>query len=237
MYLIRLDDASEYMNISNWMRMKTLLVKYGVKPIYGIIPNNRDPELLQYEKVEGFWDIMREWQEKGWIPAMHGFTHVFETLEGGINPINDKSEFAGLSLERQREKIKQGYAKLLSERIKPEIFFAPAHTFDVNTLKALYKETPVRIISDTIANDVYYRKPFYFIPQQSGRVRKLPFKTVTFCYHPNTMQDEDFRELENFLKGHQKKMGSYKELELSSRKRTILDNILRYLYFIKRRSK
>jgi predicted deacetylase len=82
--------------------------------------------------------------------------------------------------------------------IDPKVFFAPAHTFDNNTLIALKECSNIRIISDTIANDVYSQFGFTFVPQQSGRVRKLPFKTVTFCYHPNVMNDDEFVRLEKF---------------------------------------
>lgn len=93
--------------------------------------------------------------------------------------------------------------------INPKIFFAPAHTFDRNTLLALKNKSNIRIISDTIAYDKYEDEGITFIPQQSGRVRKLPFKTVTFCYHPNLMRDKDFFELENFLKKIELNLNKY----------------------------
>ena len=130
---------------------------------------------------------------------MHGYEHRYVTTDGGINPVNKRSEFAGLPYEDQAEKIRNGYKILVEHDIKPDIFFAPSHTFDKNTLKAIKSETPIRIISDTVAWDVYKDGDFWFIPQQSGSVRKLPFKTVTFCYHPNTMNDNAFKDLESFL--------------------------------------
>lgn len=200
MYIMRLDDVSQHMDLNKWLKMEILLDKYNIKPIYGIIPVNKDPELLKYEKVEDFWELMNRWKEKKWVPAMHGYTHVFETSEGGINPVNNRSEYAGVSLLRQREKIRKGYSVLKDNGIIPKIFFAPAHTFDANTLEALKKESNIRIISDTIANDIYFHNDFFFIPQQSGRCRKLPFKVTTFCYHPNIMSEVDFINLEIFLK-------------------------------------
>lgn len=41
-YIIRLDDASEIMNVSAWERIEELLDNYNIKPIVGIIPNNKD---------------------------------------------------------------------------------------------------------------------------------------------------------------------------------------------------
>ena len=228
-YIIRLDDSSEHMNLEKWLRMKRLLDKYNIKPIFGIIPDNKDPDLLQYEEVPGYWDLVKQWITEGWKPAMHGYMHVFETNQGGINPVNNRSEFAGMGLDKQREKIRKGYEILSSHGIKTDIFFAPAHTFDLNTLNAIYKETPIRIINDTPAWDAYYKEPFYFIPQQSGRVRNLPFRTTTFCYHPNTMNDEMFVELERFLESNGKKFAN--EVTLSRRKFGLRDQIVSKLYF------
>jgi len=97
----------------------------------------------------------------------------------------------------------------------------------------LKEESDIRIISDTIANDVYFENNFYFIPQQSGRVRKLPFKVVTFCYHPNMMKDDDFDVLERFLK---KNAESFRISITVGKKRgrNLLDRALRELYFLRR---
>lgn len=234
-YILRLDDASEYMDQEKWARMETLLDQYNIKPIYGVIPNNEDPELLKYERIENFWEWMLSWKDKGWTPALHGYNHVYETEEGGINPVNFRSEFAGVSYERQCQKLGEGVRILQQHGINPEIFFAPSHTFDENTLRALEQETKIRIISDTIADDVYYRWNFYFIPQQSGRVRKLPFKTVTFCYHPNTMDDMSFAQLEEFLSEHQAKFTGFSKQMLKKRKITIKDILLKKMYFVRRK--
>lgn len=234
MYLMRLDDASEYMDIKKWTRIETLLDKYNIKPIYGIIPSNEDPELLKYGKVDGFWKLMKNWQNKGWTPALHGYTHVFESEDGGINPVNKRSEFAGVLLERQKEKIKNGYEILKKNKIETKIFFAPAHTFDKNTLIALKEESSIRIISDTVSNDVYFNDGFYFIPQQSGVCRKLPFKIVTFCYHPNIMEDDDFDRLEKFLELYGTCFVSMDQIKLHKKKRSLLDLILKELYFMRR---
>lgn len=231
MYIIRLDDASEHMNYANWIRIKQVLDKYGVKPIFGIIPVNKDPELMAYDYVDDFWGIVKRWKDEGWIPALHGYNHVFETSEGGINPVNQKSEFAGLPLNIQKEKIKKGYTVLREHGIKPYIFFAPAHTFDEITLVALQSETDIRVINDTIARDVYYKEPFFYVPQQSGRVRKLPFKMVTFCYHPNTMTDKDFKLLDDFLNKYGKKFQKIELTFLRKRHKGLFDKLIEIIYF------
>ena len=234
MYLLRLDDASRYMNKSNWKKMEQLLDRYSIKPIIGIIPDNQDKELLKYGEVEGFWELAKNWQDKGWIIALHGCTHVYETEDGGINPVNMRSEFAGLPLDSQKDKIRTGYSVLMNHEIHPDLFYAPSHTFDLNTLKALKEETDIRVISDTVANDVYYENDFFFIPQQSGSVRKLPFKTVTFCYHPNTMKDTDFDVLEDFLKQYGDRFDVVNINELKEKRKSFYDKALSKLYFLRR---
>lgn len=234
-YFIRLDDASEYMDVKKWNRMESLLKDYNIKPIVGIIPDNQDPDLVEkYTKDKLFWNKVKEWQDAGWTLALHGYTHKFCSECGGINPVNLRSEFAGVDLESQKEKIRKGNCILKQHNINAEIFFAPAHTFDENTLKALEEETSIRVISDTIANDVYYKEPFYFIPQQSGRVRNLPFRLTTFCYHPNNMNEIDFKELEDFCKKNSNYFKECKHEILNKRKFGILDKIYQIMYFLRR---
>ena len=234
-YILRLDDASEHMDIKKWQRMELLLDKYAIKPLVGVIPQNADPELLAYEKDLDFWKKATDWQKKGWELALHGFDHRYITEAGGLNPVNKRSEFAGVPLEDQKKKIREGVRILQEHGVEARIFFAPSHTFDENTLKALREESNIRIISDTVANDVYEHDGFTFIPQQSGRVRKLPFKVVTFCYHPNVMQENDFLELEEFLQKNAKSFVSVGKLPLKNRGMSFLDKALRCLYFARRR--
>ena len=67
---------------------------------------------------------------------------------------------------------------------------------------------------------------------QSGVVRKLPFDTVTFCYHPSVMQEADFVRLEAFLEENHSQFKSF-EAKPSTRKRTLYDDLMRTLYHIK----
>lgn len=213
--------------------MEQILDKYGVKPLVGVIPHCEDPMMNQYEKDTEFWKRVVSWISKGWIIAMHGYNHVYRTERGGMNPVNRRSEFAGEPLEVQKAKISKGVLIMREHGIDPQVFFAPSHTFDENTLIALKECSNIRIISDTIANDVYSQFGFTFVPQQSGRVRKLPFKTVTFCYHPNVMNDDEFVRLEKFLKRYKNYVPF--PLEETTRKLSIVDLLLNRLYFIRRK--
>lgn len=236
MYLLRLDDASEYMDNEKWDNIESLLDKYNIKPIVGVIPKNEDEVLInRYEENKAFWNRVREWNERGWDVALHGFNHVYSTQSGGINPVNLRSEFAGMPLKEQKIKIIKALNIFNEHGLKPLIFIAPSHTFDENTIQALKEESNIRVVSDTIANDVYKAGEFYFIPQQCGHVRWLPFKVTTFCYHPNYMTEEEFRKLEDFIKRKRSRFGSFKELSLKDRRLSIYDLFLRSIYFFLRR--
>ena len=231
---MRLDDACEKRNVENWDRMEKLLDRYNIKPLVGVIPHCEDPMMENYEVDDQFWNRVESWITKGWEIALHGYNHLAISSWGGVNPVNNRSEFAGLSLDDQKEKIKKGVDVFKKHGIEPNVFFAPSHTFDENTIDALKECSKIRIISDTIANKPYRKKDITFIPQQSGRVRNLPFHTITYCYHPNTMQENDFEVLERFLKRNQEKFKSFPTKQ-TMRKFGLIDWILRTLYFIRRK--
>ena len=235
MYLIRLDDASDHMNTERWDRIERILGENGVKPLVGVIPLNRDPMLLEFAEDPGFWEKARHWQEKGWRIALHGYEHLYTSNCAGINPVHDRSEFAGHPLEKQRQMIREGVKILKEKGLNPTAFFAPSHTFDENTLEALRLESGIRTISDTVANDVYCRKGFTFIPQQAGRVRELPFRVTTICLHPNFTTDPEFDEIEAFLKAHSGQFLDPNAIEPTTRKRSLLDRGYELAYFLKRK--
>lgn len=235
MYLIRLDDASDHMNTERWDRVERILDENGVKPLVGVIPLNRDPMLLEFAEDPGFWEKARRWQEKGWRIALHGYEHVYSSNCAGINPVHDRSEFAGHPLELQREKIREGVRILKEKGLTPTAFFAPSHTFDENTLEALRLESGIRTISDTVANDTYCRNGFTFIPQQAGRVRELPFKVTTICLHPSFTTDPEFDEIEAFLKAHSGQFLDPYAIGPTTRKRSLLDRGYELAYFLKRK--
>lgn len=230
---MRLDDACERRDIEKWDRMEKLLDKYFIKPLVGIIPHCEDPMMNQYNIDKFFWNRVDEWIKKDWTIALHGYNHVYSTTCGGINPVNKRSEFAGEPLDKQKEKIRKGISIFEKHGIYPKVFFPPSHTFDLNTIEALKTEGSIRIISDTIANKPYLEYGITFVPQQSGKVRKLPFNTVTFCYHPNSMDESDFLELEKFICKWRKKFINFPMNE-TTRKKNLLDKFIHWLYYIRR---
>jgi len=236
MFVIRLDDACPHMNIINWLRVEQILDKYGIRPIVAIIPNCCDKKLTDaYTFNKDFWKLATDWRDKGWGIALHGYNHLYTNMHnGGLNPVNSYSEFCGLPFEEQREKIRKGIEVFSSHGLTPKFFVAPAHTFDENTLNAIKSESSIKLISDTVANDVYMKADLFFIPLQCGRLRELPFRIVTGCYHPNSMKEKDFEQLELFLGKNQKMFLDPDKIILKERQKSVYDKMLQSVYFFLR---
>ena len=232
-YLFRLDDACETMDWRKWLKMEALLDKYNIQPLVAVIPNNEDVMQKIDEPKDEFWQWVKNLKQKGWEIGLHGNNHVYQTNEGGINPIHKRSEFAGVPLAEQKDKIKKGVEKLKSKGFNPRIFVAPSHTFDLNTLKALKTESSIKIISDTIALLPYKKYDFIFTPQQVGSARNILLPGLfTFCYHPNTMDDNAFSNLEQFLIKNDSNFSSFKALDLNQVKsKSIMSKLFSFSYF------
>lgn len=238
-YLIRLDDACPYMDRAKWQRIENILDKYGVKPLVGIIPANADPKTMIEPEDPSFWEKAHRWMDKGWEVALHGYDHVCITNDGlkGMNPIWDRSEFAGVPLSVQQDKVNKGIQVFFNHGIEPKYFFAPSHTFDENTLEALRLESEIRIISDTIATKPYKYKDFVIIPQLGGHCSEMKIPGIwTFCLHPSNMEEKQFVQTEEFIRSHKHQFVSFNDLDLTNLGgKSLFSRILSWSYFIRRR--
>lgn len=233
-YILRLDDACERMDLTKWNKVEDILDKYSIKPLVGVIAKCEDKDMNSYSFNCDFWNLVDRWLDKNWDIGLHGFNHVYSSNCGGINPVHKRSEFAGLPLAEQKEKMKNAIAVFSKHGIHPKVFIAPSHTFDSNTLLALKEETNIQFISDTVAWKPYFEDGFVFVPQQSGHFRKLHGGIFTFCYHPNTMSDDDFLRFENFISKYRKLFIKFPDT-IVKRKKNLFDKMFNWLYFAKRK--
>lgn len=238
-YLLRLDDACPTMYRRNWDCIEEILDKHNIKPLVGIIPDNQDPSLLYEEYDSNFLKRIKKWQDKNWFLALHGYDHLCYNKDGGLNPIHNRSEFAGVVFEKQKEKISTGMRYFLDNNLHIDCFFAPSHTFDRNTIESLKTESNIRIISDTIAFNPYKKYGIIFIPQQFGRFRIINIPgTWTFCYHPNTMDADVIDQFSNFIEKYRRRFISFQDLDFSRTKNiTLKDMLYQKVYFLFRKLK
>lgn len=205
----RLDDITPDMDWDRFYRVKAIFDKYKVKPLIGVVPDNQDEKLRCGEYHEDFWEYIVSLEKGGWMIAQHGFRHIYETRHSGLLGLKKASEFAGLSYEKQYEKLKCGREVLQKHGLNVTIFMAPGHTYDKNTLKAL-KKLGFSYVSDGYADVPYYAKGLLFIPSRSSKPR---FSGIidTICLHSNEMDENDYRELENFLEKYSSHVISFTE--------------------------
>ena len=85
-----MDDIVPGMDQEKFLRFYSLLTEYGVRPLLGIVPENRDGKLVRGNKqeTETFFAQVRKWKEDGATLAMHGLYHLYTTEEGGLFPLN-----------------------------------------------------------------------------------------------------------------------------------------------------
>lgn len=213
---IRIDDITENMDWQKFLRFKGLLDRYGIKPLIGVVPDNQD-DMLNISKdgaPEDFWAYIKELQEDGFTIAMHGVNHIYTTKKGGNFPLNHFSEFAGLPYEEQLELLSYGVDIFNQHDIATDIFMAPGHSFDDNTLKAL-KLLGFTKITDGFGKNPYNYKGFTFYPISFKKSSTLKADNgySTLVFHLNGMKDSEFDTFERLLnKQKNYKFISYNEL-------------------------
>ncbi|MBI4919697.1 DUF2334 domain-containing protein [Candidatus Azambacteria bacterium] len=210
-FFFRLDDIAPNMNWENFNRLILIFDKYNVKPLLGVIPDNQDEELLKYPNNPDFWQIIAGLINKDYSMAQHGYQHIYKTQDGGVLNISKRGELAGLDFEIQKRMIGEGKNMLTEKKLKSEIFVAPGHSFDRNTIQAL-KENGFKYISDGIALYPFKKWGLVWLPQILWRPRKGLFGMITVALHSNTMTEEDFAKLEKFIEKNRKKIGGFSEL-------------------------
>lgn len=198
---IRIDDITPDMDFEKFERFKAILDKHDIKPLIGVVPDNKDKKLKKSEPREDFWEYVKNLQSNGWVVAMHGYNHVYVNRNPGMFPISDKSEFAGLSYNRQDEMIREGKRILKANGIITDFFMAPSHSYDRSTLKAL-RVNGFHKITDGFGDCPYELDGITFYPISVSRAGTLASKDdgiVSFVYHTGTMTNRDFDTFEKLF--------------------------------------
>lgn len=211
---VRLDDITPDMDWQRFLSFKSLLDKYQVKPLIGIVPDNQDEKLkgARDGAPEDFWAYIRELEKEGWCIALHGCKHVYTTNKGGLFPLNNFSEFAGISYQRQKEMLAEGKRIFKENGIETELFMAPAHSYDNNTLKALL-ENGFTGLTDGFGDRPYLWKGliFYPISFKLDRTLKKAGGYSTMVVHTGTLKEKGLKRYESYFQTEGVEWISYKE--------------------------
>lgn len=164
--MVRMDDVCPRMNREKFDRYYHLLENLGIKPLLGVIPYCEDQSFTSEEDPD-FWERMKEFRENGCPIAMHGVHHVYTSESLGLVCSRPMSEFAGLPLDKQVEILNKGKQKMIENGLDTDIFMAPGHSYDRNTLKALEK-CGFRYVSDGRSFHPYEAEGIVCIPVGSS---------------------------------------------------------------------
>ena len=200
---IRMDDITPGMDWEKFNRFRKILDGGGIRPLIGVVPRVQDPKLRIDEEKEDFWEWLAGLKKDGWHIAMHGLNHVYRTDKGGMFPLNRQSEFAGLPYEEQLAMLKEGKSLLKEKGIETDIFMAPSHSYDRNTLRAL-KAAGFKAVTDGFGSRPYIRgeEGLIFYPVSFRKEADLSSAAdgiTTFVVHANTMSDRAFEWYEELV--------------------------------------
>ncbi len=228
---VRMDDITPDMNWGNFRFFRELFREAGIAPLLGIVPDNRDPKLHCEPAREDFYEVMRALADEGYVFAVHGLHHLYTTKRGGLFPLNRNSEFAGLPYGRQREMLRRGREELAENGIETDIFMAPSHSYDANTLRAL-RESGYTGVTDGFGKRPYRYRGLTFYPISFKLSRSLKGKggATTLVIHANTVTEEEKQRYARLFREHRQDMISYKEyLEMAPVTRHAPGRIAEYL--------
>lgn len=209
---VRMDDITPDMDWEKFLAFKEILDTYGIKPLIGVVPDNQDENLHKAKAAGDFWEYIKDLQENGWSIALHGWQHIYTTKKGGLFPLNRFSEFAGASYEKQKEMLQEGTDILKQHGIVTDMFMAPAHSYDKNTLNAL-KELGYTRITDGFGKKPYTWKGLTFYPISFMMSQSLKKKNgyTTMVVHANEISEEGMERYRKMFAEYKDKFVSYSE--------------------------
>ena len=231
---IRLDDITPDMDWVQYRKVEEILDRNNLRPLIGVVPFNSDDNLMRSEAAlseEEYKSFLKGRLDAGWVAALHGYSHVYETKCHGLFPLNNFSEFAGVPFEEQKRRLAEGRARLLGLGIDTDIFMAPGQTFDRATLEAL-RENGIKRVTDGFGLVPYERQglTFYPISKRRSDCTKAGAGYTTLVLHTNTMTDAEIEELGVTIEKHRDCFIDYSEyLKVAPVKRSALGCAVEYI--------
>lgn len=231
---VRFDDICESMDWGQFNKAIELMDKYNIKPLLGVVPQNKDLHLMKGDYNHSFWDIIKDLQNRGYAIAMHGYVHVYDIKSRGIVNLGCDSEFAGHSYDVQFEKIKKGKEILERHGIKTDIFFAPSHSYDKNTLRAL-RDNGFKYLSDGKSSKPYIQEGIKCIPCRFFGTPKYIKKgfNISVCHSSNWNEyPNNYFQLVEFCTKNKEQLIDFNELIKVPEGNFIFQKITEKLYII-----
>ena len=231
-YLLRFDDICATMNWDTWGHIERAIAELDLKPILAVVPDNLDPVLEVSKPVSDFWLRVRTWQSHGWSIGLHGYQHRYVTKDAGLMGINRASEFAGLAEVEQKRKLAQALSIFAREQVRPDIWIAPAHSFDRVTVKLL-KDMGITVICDGFFPYPHRdSEGIVWVPQQLWSFRWRPCGVWTICTHHNSWSAESLNRFLADMRRYRPVIGSLDSVvaRYGMRRSPVLDAVFSRMY-------
>lgn len=197
-YAFRMDDVTPDMSWGKFESFVALFREHGIRPLLGVVPDNRDETLRHDPPRADFWERVRSLAAEGWPVAQHGYQHLTLSRDGGLLRMNRHSEFCGLGEAEQLARITAGQEILRREGLATDIWMAPAHSYDRLTLRAL-RTAGFRYVTDGLTLYPYEAGGLKFIPCQMGRPRRMPLGDITIAIHANKASEAYLESVRAFV--------------------------------------
>lgn len=232
-YIYRIDDITEDMNWTNFYKCIDIFSKYKVTPLIGIVPQNEDVELMIGNKNKNFWEEMRSLKDGKKVEiGQHGYRHILDSQGESILKskwgFKRESEFTGKNYDEQLLLLRKGRTVMKENGLETDVFIAPEHTFDFNTLRVL-RELGFKYITDGVGLTPYEIEGIKLIPQQFGKPRTFICGLITICLHINKYKEEDFHKLEKHVSENKHNSIKFSEA-VNYEESKWLNNVFRYIY-------
>jgi len=238
--LLRNDDPCARSDPRKERRVLELFERYHAPQVLAVIPNNvEDPhvwhkgDFLPLQENPAMIDLLKEYAKKGLVEiAQHGYTHQTNQFRPSIQDEitadkfyqgidrkwaayqpaheNEYSEFNGLPVEEQRDKVVKGQAyleKIFGVKLKSFIF--PWNTYNQDVLKILKRqgfqfvpcEDDLYILPglDLIGSCHWDWKIDQFREQIKEMEQKNKSVLTQFGYHSWAMTEETMAQIEGLL--------------------------------------
>jgi hypothetical protein len=198
--LVRLDDFTPNRPRDRWSRVEAMLGRLSIRPLVAVVPQDR--YFGAQVSDDSFWEDVRGLAARDWTIGLHGLTHEVVPIPADARReifYATKSEFVGLPFEQQLQRISTAWNLFAAQGIEPDVFVAPNHGFDANTVDAVRRHGRMRYIADGIALRPFLDRGLGWLPQLDWRVPRIGFGFRTVCLHPSTISECEFRRVERDL--------------------------------------
>ncbi len=207
--LVRLEDICPTLDRKKFEIFRTFFDETGIKPLLCVIPENRDPKLVKDNVNRDFWNFVRELKAEGYGIAMHGTYHLATGKSFGLISGDVSTEYAGMSYESQLKKLREGKHILAQQDLDTEIFAAPNHSYDLNTIRAC-KKLGINYFSDGMSKKPYMIEGVKLIPA-SPAWKKHRSGILTMCIHTNNENLDGRETIFEFLRTNLYNVISFEE--------------------------